>query len=240
MRASAAAGTPRPTAVLRRACAHRRARCAGGFLLGLSTFQAEFDFGVPQFRFVFQPMLIMLAAGVGARRRAACGSAAARALGAVAFFLVIRGVPGADRRPGASARPTPHMPLYLVEALLVEARRAARRHATARWPSALWSRRRRSAPSGWRPSGRWSHVWMPLPWPDDAAARGARCSASPRRRRRPARRLGRHARCASSAARAPRALRRGGGRSAPLRWPPCVVFALQKPADSGGQRARSR
>ena len=38
---------------------------SGGFLIGLSTFQAEFDFGVPQFRFVFQPMLIMLAAGIG-------------------------------------------------------------------------------------------------------------------------------------------------------------------------------
>jgi len=37
----------------------------GGFMLGLSTFQAEFDFGVPQFRFVFQPILIMVAAGVG-------------------------------------------------------------------------------------------------------------------------------------------------------------------------------
>ena len=38
----------------------------GALLLGLSTFQAEFDFGVPQFRMVFQPMLIMLAAGVAA------------------------------------------------------------------------------------------------------------------------------------------------------------------------------
>src|SRR3954471_22474238 len=59
----------------------------GGFMLGLSTFQAEFDFGVPQFRFVFQPLLIMLAAGVGlvtARRWGGRGSA----LRAVAFFLV--------------------------------------------------------------------------------------------------------------------------------------------------------
>ena len=34
----------------------------GGFLIGLSTFQAEFDFGVPQFDLLFQPLLIALAA----------------------------------------------------------------------------------------------------------------------------------------------------------------------------------
>ena len=38
---------------------------AGGLLIGLSTFQAEFDFGVPQFDFLFQPMLIALAASIG-------------------------------------------------------------------------------------------------------------------------------------------------------------------------------
>ena len=51
----------------------------GGLLIGLSTFQAEFDFGVPQYRAVLQPALIALAAGValvaarvwvGPRRRA--------------------------------------------------------------------------------------------------------------------------------------------------------------------------
>src|SRR5215218_3542432 len=36
----------------------------GGLLLGMSTFQAEFDFGVGQFRLVLQPMMIMLAAGL--------------------------------------------------------------------------------------------------------------------------------------------------------------------------------
>ena len=43
----------------------RRAALAGGFLIGLSTFQAEFDFGVPQFDFLFQPLLIALAASIG-------------------------------------------------------------------------------------------------------------------------------------------------------------------------------
>ncbi|MEP6955069.1 MAG: hypothetical protein ABI950_13500 [Solirubrobacteraceae bacterium] len=68
----------------------RRVALTGGVMLGLSTFQAEFDFGVPQFRFVFQPMLIMLAAGVGlVLARAWAGRGAA--LGAVGFFLLVRG-----------------------------------------------------------------------------------------------------------------------------------------------------
>src|SRR4051812_18280823 len=37
---------------------------AGAFLVGLSTFQAEFDFSVPQFALALQPVLIMLAAGI--------------------------------------------------------------------------------------------------------------------------------------------------------------------------------
>src|SRR5215211_7863107 len=42
----------------------RRALLVGGFLVALSTFQGEFDFGVPQFRLLLHPILIMLAAGV--------------------------------------------------------------------------------------------------------------------------------------------------------------------------------
>ncbi|MGH2787727.1 MAG: hypothetical protein ACRDJV_07425 [Actinomycetota bacterium] len=38
---------------------------AGAFLVALSTLQGEFDFGVPQFRLVYQPILLMLAASIG-------------------------------------------------------------------------------------------------------------------------------------------------------------------------------
>ena len=37
----------------------------GAFLIGLSTLQGEFDYGVPQFQLVYQPCLIAFAAGVG-------------------------------------------------------------------------------------------------------------------------------------------------------------------------------
>ena len=42
----------------------RRVGLMGGLLIGLSTFQAEFDFGVPQFRLVLEPALLAVAASV--------------------------------------------------------------------------------------------------------------------------------------------------------------------------------
>src|SRR6266513_969794 len=36
----------------------------GAFLIGLSTFQGEFDYAVPQFRLVFHPILLMLASSI--------------------------------------------------------------------------------------------------------------------------------------------------------------------------------
>ena len=55
-----AAGRPLP-----RWTRFREIVLAGAFLVALSTFQAEFDFGVPQFALALQPALIMLAAGIG-------------------------------------------------------------------------------------------------------------------------------------------------------------------------------
>src|SRR5215208_3634738 len=43
----------------------RRGLLAGSFIVALSTFQGEFDFSVPQFREVLDPILIMVAAGIG-------------------------------------------------------------------------------------------------------------------------------------------------------------------------------
>ena len=45
----------------------RRIATAGSFMMGLSTLQGEFDYGVPQFQLVFHPILLMLAAGPAAR-----------------------------------------------------------------------------------------------------------------------------------------------------------------------------
>jgi hypothetical protein len=133
----------------------------GGFLMGLSTFQAEFDFGVPQFRFVFQPMLIMLAAGVGlvaVRMWAGKGTA----LGAVGFFIAVRGGLALLIGP-VLGETTPHLPLYLVEALIVEgvALRIPRDRPLAFGVASGIGIGTVGLAAEWA----WSHVWMPIPWP---------------------------------------------------------------------------
>jgi hypothetical protein len=96
-----------------------RALIAGGFLAGLSIYQGEFDYGVPQFELVLQPLMIAASAGlalVAARIWLGPGGA----LGAVAWYLLIRGavwlVVGV-----ILGRTDPAMPLYLPEALVIEA-----------------------------------------------------------------------------------------------------------------------
>src|SRR5438270_5189901 len=91
---------------------------AGAFLIGMSTLQGEFDFGVPQFNQLFPPAMIMLAAGialVAARIRLGRGGA----LGALAFFLVFRGGLAPLIGP-ILGRTLLHFPLYLAEAAIIE------------------------------------------------------------------------------------------------------------------------
>ena len=161
----------------------------GGLMLGLSTFQAEFDFGVPQFQLIFQPMLLMLAAGVG---------------------LVLARIYAGPRR-GAGRGRLLHRPARRAGARW-SGRCSARRPPTSRSTSSRrwWSRRSLSssrpgsrcasgsrpgsgsAPSGSPPSGPGRTLWMPLPWP--AAAFPEAGAARLRRgdRRGDARRLDRH------------------------------------------------
>jgi hypothetical protein len=159
LRANAALARPRREH--RSTLMMRAVALTGGLMVGLSTFQAEFDFGVPQFQLIFQPMLLMLAAGVGlvlARVYAGRGAA----LGAVAFFIVVRG--GLSLLVGPLLGQTmPHFPLYIAEALVVE--------AVALWVPAtrplrfgLWSGLGIGT-VGLAAEWAWSQVWMPLPWP---------------------------------------------------------------------------
>jgi hypothetical protein len=137
----------------------RRVSLPGALLLGLSTFQAEFDFGVPQFRLVFGPVLIMLAAGVSlVAARVWLGAGAA--LGAAAFFLVMRALMALLVGP-ILGEPVPHFPLYAVEALLVEGAALVVRRPLpfALVCGALIGTVGLAAEWGW------THVWMVLPWP---------------------------------------------------------------------------
>src|SRR3712207_3466700 len=92
---------------------------AGALLIAFSTFQGEFDFSVPQFRLDWHPILLMLASSIGlVAARVAIGRGGA--IAAVAFFLIIRGLLSLYVGPGAG-HTTLHFPLYVVEALVVEA-----------------------------------------------------------------------------------------------------------------------
>jgi hypothetical protein len=139
---------------------------AGAFLVALSTFQAEFDFGVPQFALELQPALIMLAAGIGlvtARVRFGPGGAVAALLG----YIGIRGTLALLIGP-VFGEITPHFPPYVVEALVVEAvallylrgEPAAERPITFGAFAGLGI-----GTIGLAGEWLWSHVWVVNPWP---------------------------------------------------------------------------
>jgi hypothetical protein len=135
---------------------------AGALLIGLSTLQVEFDFGVPQFRGVFHPILIALGASialVAVRIRLGRGGA----LISVAFFWVARGL--LTTGIIASGRSTQHIPLYVAEALLVEVVFAVigreRQLTGGAVAGAL------IGTVGLASEWLWSHIWMPEPWGAD-------------------------------------------------------------------------
>ena len=133
----------------------------GGLLVGMSTFQGEFDFGVPQFQLIYHPMLIMLAAGVTlVATRIWLGRGAL--FGAVAFFLIMRGLLALSVH-STLGESLAHFPLYLAEALAVEA--AALAISVKRRPLAFGALAGALIGTvGLAAEWAWSHVWMPLPW----------------------------------------------------------------------------
>ncbi|MBJ7347916.1 MAG: hypothetical protein JHC87_05010, partial [Thermoleophilaceae bacterium] len=67
----------------------RRTMLGGGILVGLCIFQAEFDYGIPQFRMIFSPMLLMMSASIAlVFIRIFAGRFGA--IGAVLFYALIR------------------------------------------------------------------------------------------------------------------------------------------------------
>ncbi|MFF5259774.1 hypothetical protein ACFY4C_12570 [Actinomadura viridis] len=146
----------------------RRGMHAGGLLIGLSVFQAEYDFGVPQFRLVHQPLLIALAAG--------CALVAARlwvgrggALFAVLFYMLIRGGVSVAVGPAVIGELWASVPLYFAEALCVELAALA----LARRPLALGAAAGALiGTAGFGAEYAWSQVAFRLPWTTDILAEG--------------------------------------------------------------------
>jgi hypothetical protein len=135
-------------------------RVAGALIIGLSTFQAEFDFGVPQFQLLYQPVLIAFAAAVAlVCARSILGRwGAFQALG---MFFAIR-IALALFVGQVAGYTTPHFPLYIAEAAVVEAAAFAAPRAPLRF--ALLSGLGIGT-VGLAAEWGWSHVWMPHPWP---------------------------------------------------------------------------
>jgi hypothetical protein len=153
--------TGRPNASRRLTLLAWEVQLAGATLIGLSTLQLEFGFGVPQFQLVFHPVLIALAASialVAARLRLGRGGA----LAASGAYLLIMTPMVLVIGPGFG-HTFLHFPLYVVEAVLVELAAAA---FARRGPIAV------GAASGVLIgtvglAAEWgfSHLVMPLPWP---------------------------------------------------------------------------
>ena len=147
----------------------RRAAVCGGLLVALTSLAAEFEFGVPQFRLLFHPLLVLFAASVGLVAARAWGGRGS-ALAAVAFYLVMRALTSLLVGP-VLGETTPHFPLLIAEAVVVElvALRVARGRPIA---LGLWAGLGVGT-VGLASEWAWSQVWMPLPWTPSLLPEGA-------------------------------------------------------------------
>src|SRR4051812_24096680 len=130
---------------------------AGGVLAGLTVYQAEFGFGVPQYRLLFEPVLLAFSGALAlvmARLVAGRGGA----LAAVAFYVVVSGAMALFVGP-VLGRSVPHFPTYLAAAVCVEAAALLRPRAFV--PAAGVLVGVVGPLGGWG----WPHGWMPIAWP---------------------------------------------------------------------------
>ncbi|MGI8511434.1 MAG: hypothetical protein ACR2NH_02285 [Solirubrobacteraceae bacterium] len=142
--------------------AARLIAACGGLLIGLTIFQGEFEFGVPQFRLLYAPVLLAVAASTAlVTVRVLAGRGAA--LGAVAFFLVVKGIIAALVGP-LFGETLPHFPLYVAEGVLVEGIALAMSPAPRPFRFAAVAGGAIGTLGVLAEYG-WSHVWMPFAWP---------------------------------------------------------------------------
>src|SRR5688500_8839867 len=134
---------------------------AGAFLIALSTFQGEFDYAVPQFRLVFHPILLMLAAA-GALTAVRVHLGRGGALLAVAFFIVVRGLLSLIVGP-IFGHTTLHFPPYVVEALMIEAAALiVKPERTVRFGLLAGAL---VGTVGLASEWAWSYIWFTVEWP---------------------------------------------------------------------------
>ncbi len=133
---------------------------AGATLIGLSTFQLEFDLGIPQWQALYHPVLIALAMGVGlVAAREVLGPWGA--LRATAGFLVMRGLIALLVGPvfGLSLE---RFPLYLAGALVVEGTYLVGARLSPLVRMILTGVGLGTV--GMAPEWAWTQLWSPQPW----------------------------------------------------------------------------
>ena len=143
----------------------------GAFLIGLSTFQGEFDYAVPQFRLVFHPILLMLASSIAlVTVRVWAGRGAA--IGAALFFILIRGTLTLLVSP-LFGHTMLHFPLYLAEAVVVElvAMRVGRGRPVTLGLLAGVAIGTVGLAAEWA----WSYAWWTIEWPASMLLEGVIC-----------------------------------------------------------------
>ncbi len=140
----------------------------GGMLVGLEAFLAEFDWGVPLYRQIWQPFILAGAAGfvlVAGRIWAGRGGA----LTTCAAYLGIR--LAASLMPVLAGRSAALLPLFLAEALVVEA--IALRLLPRARPLAFGVVAGLACGTvGFAAEYGWSQIAMPLPWTEALLGEG--------------------------------------------------------------------
>lgn len=147
----------------------QRAALLGGLLCGLELFLTEFDYGVPLYRQVWQPLLLAVFSGfVLTAARAWVGRGGA--IGAAGVYMLIRLTGIAI--PALAGVSTSSMPLFLTEAVAVEllALALAPRARPLVFGAAAGLL---CGTVGFAGEYAWSHVAMPLPWSGALLPEGA-------------------------------------------------------------------
>jgi hypothetical protein len=134
---------------------------AGGVLAGLTIYQAEFGYGVPQYNLLFQPALLAFTGALAlVFGRAVAGRGGA--LGAAVVNLIISGGFVVFVSP-VMGQATPHFATYLPAALATEAAALVfnpKRHLAKFAAAAALL----TATLGTLGEYLWTLVWMPIPW----------------------------------------------------------------------------
>ncbi|HEV7751660.1 MAG TPA: hypothetical protein VGO71_08955 [Baekduia sp.] len=137
-------------------------------LFAIAFWATEFDWGIPQFRVVWHPLLLALAGGLALTTgRIVLGRGGA--LRVVATYLAMRGL--VEVGVWILGRSVPSMPLFVVEAAAVEGLALVVRPQGAALRFGVLAGAL-CGTLGFAAEYAWTHVWSPTPWTPSLLAEG--------------------------------------------------------------------